>query len=188
MASTTPDNIWIPDSDTPMVLDTMFANLASSLQNGIGARVKKLESFVGCYLISNGIIDIPSGASTIPITSLSVGGLGTFASGVTVTNGAVVIETPGIYNIQSNVSIQKVAAGSATALMQVSLAYNGNGVNLTYANTRQVDSWPTTVAAGAILNLKVGDTISMRVRSDGYDQSVRATPATNLAISLASRA
>lgn len=46
MANTLPDGIWYPDADTtPMVLDSMFSTLASSIQNGIGKRVGQLEVF-----------------------------------------------------------------------------------------------------------------------------------------------
>ena len=45
MANTTPDGIYFPDSNTPMVLDTILATMASSIANGIGQRLATLETY-----------------------------------------------------------------------------------------------------------------------------------------------
>lgn len=182
MASTSPDNIWIPDSDTPMVLDTMFTNLASSLQNGIGARLAFLERRVGCQLRNPSAQEFTALGVRQPVTTLvPTGGQGTFVEGMSIVNGAAIIEQPGVYIVSGALTPARVVAGSGVGQFWAYLVASGTVVAQAGTTMQQnVPGSGPSVGLTAIVNLKPGDTLTLEGYNTGFAMQAAAGIVTSL--------
>lgn len=94
--------VWIPDVTDTAKLNTLFASMASSIEDGLGQRMLKQEtvkSLLGSvtagstWTLSNGV------EATVPYT-INAGG---YNDGLTLTSGVVTIDTPGLYYFNASV-------------------------------------------------------------------------------------
>ena len=188
MANTIPDGIYYPENTTDMELDTILATMASSIQNGIGKRVAKLETFVGCNLGLATPLDAgTAGAVTkAPFAVQATGSPANFNQGMTISNGTVTVPEDGIYTVAFTANFQPTGTGSAARLntyiyvngvsQQFSSAY-GAGATIRYSNCNVV----------AVYNLKKNDQIDVRIAT--YDNPVVLTSGggSSFCVSLTSR-
>lgn len=113
MANTIPDGIYYPESITNMELDTILATMASSIQNGIGKRLKHQEIAVGLKAgLASQVLLSPT-QQTMPVVVNNANG--NFAQGMTVTSGVVTVATAGMYLVSAALGIQP-ASGTTSAI------------------------------------------------------------------------
>lgn len=187
MASTSPSNIWIPDSDTPMVLDTMFANLASSLENGIGARVKKLESFVGCSLMGTSTWLNSTLNQDVLNTNLGTTARGSFIAGLTLSNGVLTIVESGIYTVSTSVTMTRESAGTGGGRVAATIYVDGNPVSTASGQLDRANGNRLSVGTSLNLRLTAGQTVSLYTLTSLFPVYVTLGGETTLSCALTSR-
>lgn len=161
MALTPVDKVYYAEPTTPAKLDTITATMASSIENGIGKRLALQEIAVGCKLGMDTTYQIPGGhnfydAGIVPVKVVS--GFGSFNQGMTVNNGIVTVNTPGMYIVTSSIGI---GIGGGRSIV----------INL-YQNSVMVagSEQPTAASfinaqSNSVLQCKAGDTIYMKARA-----------------------
>jgi len=100
-AYTSTAQVWYPDTSDPAKLDTLLSTMASSIENGLGARMTKAETNKSLlatvaagstWALANGT------EATVPYAINS----GNYNNGFTLTGGIVTINTPGLYDVTAS--------------------------------------------------------------------------------------
>lgn len=161
-AFTAVDQIWYPDEDDTAEQNVNLSTMATSIEEGIGARLAKQE--VTKSLLAN----LPPG-STVPLVNLtekvipfSINGAG-FNNGFTLNPaGTVSITTPGVYFF----SVSALAgAANVPGFMQVYMKKNNVVNTSTLCNFGYSgNSYIAAGSASAVLVCAAGDTISLTAR------------------------
>lgn len=187
MANTIPDGIYYPENTTDMELDTILATMASSIQNGIGKRVAKLETFVGCNL------SIPAAvtgtAAVVKVSGFAVQpdtlAPGTFNQGMSISNGTVTVPEDGLYNVMFVANF--LPLNTTVARLNTYIYVNGAHYNYSSAAGETATNRYSNCNISGIYNLKKNDQIDVRIAV--YDGQSALTQGTGSAfcVSLVSR-
>jgi hypothetical protein len=105
MGAFTPiDEIWYPDEDDTAEQNVNLATMASSIEEGIGQRLRAQETFLGLFATRASGQTLTKQALTT--VQFGLDSPSTFNTGFTFSNGIITIETPGLYYVGVNVVIQ----------------------------------------------------------------------------------
>lgn len=174
MGAYTPDSqVWYPDLTDTAKLNTLLALLASSIENGVGARLSHQEIAVGGKFSAPLSYVHPSGTSFAQATLVPFsndGANAAFANGITISSGTVTIETAGMYIITAALS------GLNTASRSVVTYLCKNGAAVASAEVPSASNVYVSSQANCVLNLIPGDTISVKSRSTGGTLAIGQDP------------
>lgn len=174
MGAYTPNSqVWYPDGTDTAEINTLLATVASSIENGIGARLEHQEIAVGAKLNAPLSYVIPSGstfanATTVPYSN--DGTLAAFNNGMSVSGGVVTIATTGMYIVTASLG------GLNTAGRSVVNYLCKNGAYVASAEVPTNTSVYVSSQANCVLNLVPGDTISVKARSTGGTLTIAQNP------------
>ena len=177
--------IWTPDSADLGKPDVYLSTMAQSLEDGAGARLRKLESFVGIN------VSLPSGL-TVPVTSTPVtAGLTlnmpyNFNDGMTLNvDGSVTVITAGIYQININANF---LPSTTTPARIVTYLYKGStsiGFSATYGENNSLRYSNCNIVG--VYKLAVGDTISCRALCGDATSVMQPGGGTTMSMALTAR-
>lgn len=174
MGAYTPNSqVWYPDGTDTAELNTLLATVASSIENGIGARLAQQEIAVGAKLNAPLSYVIPSGTGFVNSTTVPYsndGALGAFNNGLSVTGGVVTIATPGMYIVTASLG------GLNTASRSVVNYLCKNGAYVASAEVPTNTTVYVSSQSNCVLNLIAGDTVSVRARSSGGTLAIAQNP------------
>lgn len=188
MAFTPKARVWSPDGSEKASFRSLMATMASSIENGLGLRVGKLETFVGCNL------SVPSPvAGTATITKVSgyavlssAAAPGSFNNGMTVNSGTVIVPEDGIYNVQftANFLSSNGTQGRVNSYIYV------NNVQQNYSSSEGATSINkyTNCSVSAVYTLKKNDQIDVRIATQDGGNSLQHQQGSSFCVSLVSRA
>lgn len=177
MGNTTSDLlIWTPDDQDTGEPDVYLATMAQSIEDGTGARLRKLESSIACNLSLNSALVADT---TVRQVAVSVSKTYNFNDGMTVSGGSVTVPVAGTYSVQALVNY--LGVNSTPGRMNTYLYLNGVSVAFasTYGNTNTLRY--ATTAIPATFKCVAGDTFALKVAS--YDANSNVASA-SLCISL----
>jgi hypothetical protein len=156
--------IWTPDELDTAEPDVYLATMAQSLEDGVGARLRKQESFIGCNL---GTSTSFTADTTIRQVPFGIVHAWNYNEGMTVSGGLVTVPMDGIYTVQvvANFLGVNTTPGrintylfKGSSSIQFSSTY-GNTATSRYANASIANSY----------KLVAGDSLSVKVAS--YDSN-----------------
>jgi hypothetical protein len=152
--------IWTPDELDTAEPNVYLATMAQSLEDGVGDRLRKQESFIGCNL------SLPSSfavGGTIAQAPFAVVNAWNFNEGMTVSGGNVEVPMNGIYTVQ--VVANYLGANSTPGRINTYLYLNGSSIQYasTYGNTVTTRYSNASIASSYKLN--AGDDLSIRASS-----------------------
>lgn len=173
MGAFTPNTqVWYPDETDPAKLNTLFSQLASSIETGIGGRLTKQETVKSLLAtVTAGSTWTLSDAveATVPF-SINVGG---YNDGLTFAGGIVTVTIPGLYFISTNCLTKQTAGYSDLRL------YKNGGVftrALGPATTAGGGFSPTSTSG--IMQFVAGDTIKATITAYGANTFIHTGQAT----------
>lgn len=157
--------VWYPQTSDTAEINVLLSTMASSIEDGIQARLKHQELAVGVkaspassYVITGAGTD--SAAPTVPV---AVGnGPSDFAQGITVSNGVATITTAGMYLVTASIG---TAGGGADQGIVTIIAKNGTPFASSEVDISSL--YNTNSQATCVVNCVPGDTIAMRARVSG---------------------
>lgn len=186
MANTIPDGIYYPDANTPMNLDTILATMASSIANGLGKRVAKLETFIGCNIGLNSAVTGTGTVTKVTNMQVNAGRPQEFIQGVTVNAGTVTVPEDGMYTVLFLANFLPTG-GAVGARVNTYVFVNGVQYNFSSGFGEPYTSTGTkynNCNVTAIYNLKKNDQIDVRIAT--YDSPTQLSSAT-FSVALTSR-
>lgn len=157
---TTTAKVWYPAVTDKMQLHTLFSTMASSIENGLGARMSKQELNKGAFLGLASSVTLPATAGTSFTIPYPVGAAPYFNNGMTVSGGVVTIVTPGLYQLNANYFAYQTG-GYATGVIWV----NSTAISELISGPQSSGAGQTFVS-GALAGtqiLKAGDTVSVKM-------------------------
>lgn len=158
--------VWYPQTSDTAEINVLMSTMASSIEEGLGARLKHQEIAVGCKLghakvtLSNNWTLAPMGVT---------GAAGTFNNGMTVTNNIVTVNTGGMYMVSAAASIMNVSGHS------IKIEVRKNGSPILYDETASNPSYYQLSKGTTALNCVPGDTIAMYIADAGTITNPPAT-------------
>ena len=174
MGAYTPSSqVWYPDVSDTAEINTLLATVASSIENGIGARLTQQEIAVGAKFGCALSYVHPSGTSFAQATLVPFANDGLnagFTNGISISAGVVTIATAGMYIITAALS------GLNTASRSVVTYLCKNGVAVASAEVPSASNVYVSSQANVVLNLLPGDTISVKSRSTGGTLQIGQDP------------
>lgn len=178
MGAFTPlDDVWYPDEDDTAEQNVNLATMASSIEEGIGARLRHQEIAVGLKASLVAGTQIPNLPATAPYQVTSANG--DFAQGLTINAGVVTVATAGMYIVSASLSINPGADQRTTAVV-----LRKNNTELAGAEVVQSPRYYQTSTANCVVNCVAGDTLRVYYYSAGTSTGLPPTPiAANLALS-----
>lgn len=141
-----------------------MAALAQSIEDNMGVRVKKLESFVGVNLSQPSSYTVPVSASSANPTVVAFGVVNSynFNDGMTVNaDGSVTIITPGIYQINFNANF--LATGTTAARINTYLYKNTASIQYSSTYGETATTRYSNCNISGVYKLVAGENISARV-------------------------
>lgn len=170
MPTTEVDKVFYPDLDTVDQPNVWGAAMASSVEAGIGARLRKQEQFIGFmgHLPKQTWPKLYNGQDYGPLPFQVIQGSGSFNQGMQVAGGVVTIPVAGLYAVSLSATVEAL-----TAEFNVRLYLNTTAVWKGYTQA-------TTSAFGyntgsVVLNCAAGDKLSARVTlyGSGNNSAIR---------------
>lgn len=161
MGVVSPDlQIWTPDEYDTAEPNVYLATMAQSLEDGVGDRLRKQESFIGCNL------SLPSNfavGGTIAQAPFAVVNSYNFNEGMTITGGNVEVPMNGIYTVQ--VVANYLGANTTAGRINTYLYLNGTSIQYasTYGNT--ATNRYSNASISSAYKLNAGDDLSVRASS-----------------------
>lgn len=148
--------VWYPQTSDTAEINTLLATLASSIEEGVGARLAHQEIAVGLKAsLGDSGWTIPYGGTNAAVIPYTVSGSrGDFNNGFTFSNGIATVQTAGMYLVSASIGPMG--------------ANNGGGVRVqivkgsTFIAGNEVAMGPvvwTGTTCTAVLNLVPGDTV-----------------------------
>jgi hypothetical protein len=185
-AYTTNAQVWYPDTSDTAELNTLMSTMASSIENGLGARQAYQEIAVGlkasCAASAFTIAHQPSGVPATVIPYAVSGTKGDFNNGFTFSGGVATIQTPGMYTFTA--SVGPGSGSSGTNGCKIGLQKNGSFVALSEA-PMHASIWVAT-SATVVMNCIAGDTLRVLCCTTGSTVAsyLNATDPTHVSIAL----
>ena len=155
--------VWYPGTNDTAKINTLMSTMASSIENGIGARLAQQEIAVGlkasvhAWAIPNGS---NFGASAVPYV-VNASDMN-FNSGFTFANGIATVKTAGMYYVTASLGPQ----GTATNCGAKIGIYKG-GTMFAQSEVPFSGSVWVNAQAGCVVNCAAGDTLSARATITG---------------------
>lgn len=118
MPVTDVDKVYYPDQDTVDQPNVWGAAMASSIEEGIGARLRKQEQFIGFmgHLPKTTYPAMQNGAYSNPLPFQVVQGSGSFLQGMSVSAGVVTVPVGGLYSVSVSTTLGAIDSEFATYL------------------------------------------------------------------------
>lgn len=163
--------IWTPDENDTAEPDVYLATMAQSLEDGVGARLRKQESFIGCNL---GLSTSFAAGGTIAQVPFGVVHPWNFNEGMTVSGGQVTVPMNGIYTVQ--LVANYLGANTTAGRINTYLYLNGSSIQFssTYGNT--ATNRYSNAGIASAFKLVAGDDLTIRVASfDSVSNLVSST-------------
>lgn len=159
MGALTPiDKVWYPDETDLDQPNVYMATHSQSIEEGIGARLRKQEQFIGFmgHLPKQVYPNLANGTAYGPLPFQTIQGSGSFNQGMQVAGGVVTAPMAGLYSITLSTTITNISAEFATRL---------------YQNQTQVWKGYTQATTGSfgyntgsvVVKCEAGDTISAKI-------------------------
>lgn len=148
--------VWYPTTADTAELNVLMATMASSIEEGVGARLAQQEIAVGlkASIADNGF-SIPYGAANAAVIPYGVtASRGDFNNGFTFSGGIATIQTAGMYLVTASLGPAGATNGGGVRIQIIkgSTFIAGNEVAMGSA------VWTGTTCT-AVLNLVAGDTV-----------------------------
>lgn len=177
MGQYTPNaQVWYPDTSDGAELNTLFATMASSIEDGVGSRLKKQEQAVACQVS----LEVNQNISVEFVVQYNVNSGPTYNNGLTVNAaGSVTIITPGIYFVSTNVYTQQ--ASGFTGYCVPNIRKNASKISTSICSPTTVGSnkvGVSSITTAAICN--AGDTLDVLVTAAGGTTTLLAGNDKNL--------
>jgi hypothetical protein len=158
------DQVWYPDGDDTAEQNVNMAAQASSIEEGIGARLRHQEIAIGlkaspssAYVITAAVDD-----ASAPVVPVAVGnGPADFGQGITVNSGVATIATAGMYLVTASISTPGGGSQGIVAIIAK------NGTPFASSETPISTIYNTNSQATCVINCVPGDTIALRARISG---------------------
>jgi len=152
--------IWTPDEDDLAEPDVYLGTMAASLEDGVGTRLRKQESFIGCNL------SLASGfavGGTITQAPFAVVNTWNFNEGMTISGGQVTVPMDGIYTVQ--IVANYLGANATPGRINTYLYLNGASIQFssTYGNT--ATGRYSNASISSAYKLVAGDDLTVRASS-----------------------
>lgn len=151
--------VWYPALTDKMQLHTLFATMASSIENGLQPRLELQERAIGLKASPATQVTLTTSAQTMPVVVNSANG--NFAQGLTVTNGVVTVATPGMYMISGSLGIQPTLGGAATT---AALNIFKNSIAIISDEQLSSANFYQAAKGTSVINCVAGDTIKLTGR------------------------
>lgn len=169
MGAYTPNaQVWYPDGTDTAELNTLLSTLASSIENGLGARMTAQENLVSAVLAIPNNSVLPALAANTDVTpNFVVTSFGYNTGNMTLSNGVLTIVTPGVYFVSSTMTFQDHSSYYEHAVMIAGVekvrgfTYKPNGGAFQYS------------AQTSVVKLNAGDTVATRVKANTNAGAIR---------------
>lgn len=158
--------VWYPDVTDTAKLNTLLATMASSIEDGLGARMTKQEtvkSLLGSvtagstWTLSNAV------EATVPY-SINSGG---YNDGLTLAGGTVTITIPGLYYFGAS-----VLTTQTNGYVDLQLQRNGGTIARALAAGSPAGAGIGPASGATVFNCVAGDTLRARVTIQGTTGSI----------------
>lgn len=181
---TTTAQVWTPDAADLNEPDVYLATMSASIEDGLGQRVNKLESFVGTNLSLASTFLV---AGTTPlIAPYVVSQAYNFADGVTNNpDGSVTILTAGIYQINFNASF--LPANTTAAKINTYIYNSGSAIAYNSTYGENVLGRYSNCNISGVYKLAVGNVITARTSVVDSNSNLQAGNGSGLSLALISR-
>jgi hypothetical protein len=158
MGAFTPlDEVWYPDEDDTSEINTLLATQASSIEEGIGQRLRAQETFLGLFATRpTGQVLTKQALTTV---GFDLNSSQCFNTGFTFSNGIVTIATPGLYYVGVNVVINIPDGYGEICIVK-------SGVEFGKVLQFRASSNNVGLATSSVINCVAGDTIWTRTYID----------------------
>ena len=152
--------VWTPDEDDLAEPDVYLATMAASMEDGLGSRLRKQESFIGCNL---SLASNFAAGGTIVQVPFAIVNSYNFNEGMTVSGGQVTVPMNGIYTVQ--VVANYLGANATPGRINTYLYLNGTSILYasTYGNTATNRYSNASIANS--YKLVAGDDLTVRISS-----------------------
>lgn len=188
MAFTPKARVWSPDGSEKASFRSLMATMASSIENGLGLRVGKLETFVGCNLSLAAPVTgttTTTKVSGFAVQSSSVAP-GTFNNGMTVSAGVVTVPEDGIYNVQFTANF--LSTNSTQGRVNTYIYIGGVSQNYSSSEGASAINKYTNCSVSALYSLKKNDQIDVRIATQDGGNALQHQQGSSFCVSLISRA
>jgi hypothetical protein len=157
--------VWYPDVTDIAKLNTLLATMASSIEDGLGARMTRQEtvkSLLGSvtagstWTLANGV------PANVPYT-INAGG---FNDGMTLASGVITITTPGLYYFSCS-----VLTTQTNGYVDLQLQRNGGTFSRALGAGSTAGAGIGPAVAGGVFNCLAGDTVKATVTVNGVTGS-----------------
>lgn len=164
-AFTTNTQVWYPDTSDTAKLNTLLSTMASSIENGLGARMTKVEtkkSLLATVAAGSSWALANGTEATIPYQINS----GNYNDGFTLAGGIVTVNTPGLYSIAAS-GLTNMTSGYA----DMRLYKNAGVVARTLGASTTAGGGFAPVSVAATMEFAAGDTIKATITVNGVAAS-----------------
>lgn len=153
MGAQTPiDHVWYPDTTDSQQANVWASTMASSVENGIGARLRTQEAIIGLKAGLPASTALTATAALLPFSAGTVDGQ--FNQGLTFSGGTITITQAGVYFVSVSLGANNVASKSLYVDIRKNASILGNSEVATQA------SWYINSAVSLLVNCAANDTIS----------------------------
>ncbi|QOR56095.1 membrane protein [Arthrobacter phage Thunderclap] len=164
-AYTTNAQVWYPDTSDTAKLNTLLSTMASSIENGLGARMTKQETVKSMLatVLAGSTGTLANGVeATLPF-AINPGG---YNDGLTLASGIVTIVTPGLYFVAVN-SMTTQSSGYADLRI-----YKNSGVfTRALGTSTTAGAGFAATATSGVMQFVAGDTIKATITVNGVTGS-----------------
>lgn len=152
--------VWYPDTSDTAEFNTLMSTLASSIENGLGARMTKQELNKGLLVSLSSTYMLPA-SSALGVVPYTVGSPG-YNNGVTLSSGVATIVTPGLYAMSVN-----LFGYQHNGYVQALLELNGTSLSeaLMPTASNNAGSYFFSGVLSATMVLNAGDAVRVRAAS-----------------------
>lgn len=159
--------VWYPDVTDTAKLNTLLATMASSIEDGLGARMVKQEtvkSLLGTVTAGSTWTLSNTVEATVPY-SINTGG---YNDGLTISSGVVTVSTPGLYYVSASVLTTQV-----DGYVDLQLQRNGGTISRPLGPGSPAGAGIGPASGAFIFNCVAGDTLRARVTIQGTTGAVK---------------
>jgi hypothetical protein len=167
-AYTTNAQVWYPGTTDTAELNTLLATVASSIEDGLGARMLSQEKLVSAVLAIPNNSSFPALAANTDVTpNFQVTTFGYNTGDMTLSAGTLTIATPGVYFLSSTMTFNDNTSYYVHSIMISGaekvrgFSFKPNGGAFQYSSQTSV------------VKLAAGDTISTRVQANAVAGAIR---------------
>lgn len=173
--------VWYADTTDSAKLDTVTSTMASSIENGLGARMTLRETQVGLKASVDNWTIPTTANTTVPVSVTT--SYADFNAGFSLSSGGVAtVQTPGMYLVTASVGPRLPDTAGSNASCQIYIQKNGASFASAEVAFNTV-SW-ITAQSTCVINCIAGDTIQMQAKIAGTPGSAHTTQQSNTFLSV----